>query len=511
VNGRLIEVHSPFADCAPDAQATACRALFARLKNPSYSRDEVALPQTTGWIDAWLAAPSAYAVAARSAKDVAAAVDFARAHNVRIVVKGGGHSYQGTSNAPDSLLVWTRDMDDVVLHDAFVPVRCERSHAPVPAVSVGAGAIWMHVYQAVSGQANRYVQGGGCATVGVAGLVQSGRFGSFSKKYGTAAGALLEAEIVTADGAIRVVNACSDADLFWAIRGGGGGTFGVVTRLTLRTRELPSYFGGAFAAIRASSDASFRELVDRFIAFYRARLFNAHWGEVVTFEPDNVLRVAMVFQGLTKQQAADAWKPFIDIVSSSPDRFAFTTPMTIAAVAADQFWNPAFLLQHAPSIIVADTRPGAASRDVFWRSDLRQAGQYIHGYASAWLPDSLLLQDNRERLSGAIFAATLPACSSSITASAARTGPPTASAGAREHARPSAQYASVACRSIAQSTTVSAVMLTMRRTVAEGVRMFTGFATPSRIGPSVTPAPARAPARGLLPPPALRRGRHGVN
>ena len=83
------------------------------------------------------------------------------------------------------------------------------------------------------------MQGGGCGTVGVAGLVSGGGFGSFSKNFGTAAAGLLEAEIVTADGAVRIVNACTNPDLFWALKGGGGGSFGVVTRLTLRTRELP--------------------------------------------------------------------------------------------------------------------------------------------------------------------------------------------------------------------------------------------------------------------------------
>ncbi len=52
-----------------------------------------------------------YAVAARNAADIAAAVNFARENHLRLVVKGGGHSYQGTSNAPDSLLIWTRHMD----------------------------------------------------------------------------------------------------------------------------------------------------------------------------------------------------------------------------------------------------------------------------------------------------------------------------------------------------------------------------------------------------------------
>ena len=201
----------------------------------------------------------------------------------------------------------------------------------------------MHVYDAVTTGHDRYVQGGGCATVGVAGLVQSGGFGSFSKNYGTAAAGLIEAEVVTADGVVRVVNACSEPDLFWALRGGGGGTFGIVTRVTLRTHALPEHFGGASATIRATSDASFRDLIGRFVAFYREHLFNPHWGEVVEFTGDNRLRVGMVFQGLTQQQAADAWAPFLALLRESPDRFVVAAPLVVTAIPARRFWDPAFL------------------------------------------------------------------------------------------------------------------------------------------------------------------------
>src|SRR5262249_28691490 len=98
------------------------------------------------------------------------------------------HSYLGTSNAPDSLLIWTRpNMQAIEVHDRFVPRGAAGLAGPEAAVSVGAGAIWMDAYNAVTTVAGRYVQGGGCTTVGVAGLVQGGGFGSFSKGFGTAA------------------------------------------------------------------------------------------------------------------------------------------------------------------------------------------------------------------------------------------------------------------------------------------------------------------------------------
>jgi len=71
------------------------------------------------------------------------------------------------------------------------------------------GVIWLHAYDAITAKAGRYVQGEGCTTVAVAGLIQSSGFGSFSKHYGTAASSLLEAEVVTAHGKIRIAKAAT--------------------------------------------------------------------------------------------------------------------------------------------------------------------------------------------------------------------------------------------------------------------------------------------------------------
>ncbi|HEX9525249.1 MAG TPA: FAD-binding protein, partial [Reyranella sp.] len=167
VAGRLVKVQSSLGVCQDTPNGTACRDVFKGLKNPYYIGDDLSLTQTTGWVDAWTSQPSVYAVAARRTQDVVAAVNFARDNNLRLVVKGGGHSYLGTSNAPDSLLIWTRAMNDIVRHDAFVAQGCAGQQAAQPAVSVGAGAIWMHTYNEVTTKGGRHVQGGGCGTVGV--------------------------------------------------------------------------------------------------------------------------------------------------------------------------------------------------------------------------------------------------------------------------------------------------------------------------------------------------------
>jgi FAD/FMN-containing dehydrogenase len=405
VGGRLVKVQSPLAACLEAPSSPSCAHLFKELKNPYFLGDEVGLTQALGWVDAWTSRPSAYAVAAQTSDDVVAAVNFARENNLRLVVKGGGHSYQGTSSAADSLLIWTRGMNSVALHDAFIGAGCEGQHTPEQAVTVEAGAIWGPVYDTVTTKGGRYVQGGGCLTVGVAGLIQSGGFGSFSKAYGMAAASLLEAEIVTADGALRIANACTNPDLFWAIKGGGGGSLGVVTRLTLRTHSLPEFFGVVFTTIKATSDAAFRRLIGQVVSFYSGNLLNPHWGEQIVFRPGNVLAIAMVFQGLDQQRAETIWRPFFDWLTASPHDFNIVEPPRVLAAPARYFWDPGFL-KKLPDLVLADDRPGAPEANVFWASNLGEAGQVLHGYQSVWLPASLLKADEQENLCDALFAAT---------------------------------------------------------------------------------------------------------
>ena len=406
VGGALVKVVSPFAGCRDDPRSATCDALFRSPANPWAIGDDVALTQTYGWVGAWTTSPSAYAVVARSAGDVAAAVDFARERRVRLVVKGGGHSYQGTSNAPDSLLVWTRRMNDVRLDDAFVPANCGGRVAPQRAVHCGAGAVWANVYDAVTTKGGGYVQGGGCTTVGVAGLVQSGGFGSFSKAFGTAAGSLLEAEVVTADGKVRVCNACTNGDLFWALKGGGGGNFAVVTRLTLKVHPLPETFGAVNITVRATSDAAYRKLVAIALDFCAGTLVGPHWGEQLRFLRNNALQVAMVFQGLTRGEAAAAWQPFFAAIDASPKEFDLEfSPLRIVSTDARSFWAPT-LFKRTFGFIKRDDRPGAPETNVFWPGDQAQAAQVLHGYESLWLPAALLQPSRRAELAEAIFAAT---------------------------------------------------------------------------------------------------------
>ena len=406
VGGNLIPIDFPMNSCMPAAESADCKTLFTSLKNPYYIGDNPGVTQTLGWVDAWVTKPSVYGVVARDARDIAAAVNFARENNLRLVVKGGSHSYQGTSNAPDSLLIWTRHMHDVSIHDDFVPQGCKSTQAPQRAVTVGSGTIWLQAYDAVTTKSGAYVQGGGCTTVGVAGLIQSGGFGSFSKHYGMAAAGLLEAEVVTADGKVRIANACTNSDLFWALKGGGGGTFGAVSKLTLRVRDLPELAGGADFTIKASSDDAYRRLIRHFVGFYREALFNDRWGEQAHFSPDNKLQISMVHLGLETEQSRRVWQPFLDWLAQSPAAYTVESEPDIGSMPFRHWWDVDWRKEHHHNVFRSDSRASASPTNVWWNGDAGQVGWVVWGFESLWMPASLLQDDSQEKLANALFAAS---------------------------------------------------------------------------------------------------------
>jgi FAD binding domain/Berberine and berberine like len=461
VGGNLIPVDFPLSLLKGDPDGIASKLLLSEnLRNPYYVGDQPGLTQTLGWVDAWATRPSVYAVAARNADDIAAAVNFARDNNLRLVIKGGGHSYQGTSNAPDSLLIWTRHMNDIVIHSEFVPQGCERTSQPQPAVTVGAGTIGMQAYTAVTTEGGKYVQGGGCTTVCLGGLIQSGGFGSYSKHYGTAAGSLIEAEVVTADGQIRVANACNNPDLFWALKGGGGGSFGVVSKMTLRVHELPEYFGVANFRIKAESDDAYRRLIREFVSFYKKSLFSDHWGEQAHVNPDNTFEIVMTSYGLDAEQAKAIWQPFLDWVADSSHRCSIEGRLTIGSIPARHWWDVQWWKEHWPEIAFPnpngklltglldgvlehvmpqplfdlDRRPGAGPNNAWWKGDGGQVSWFIWGFESLWMPESLLESDAQERLADALYSASRYASFELHFNKGLAGAPPDAIAGAKDTA-----------------------------------------------------------------------------
>jgi FAD/FMN-containing dehydrogenase len=161
-------------------------------------------------------------VRAASAGDVAAAFAFCRSHGVHPRPRSGGHSYVGASTGNGVLVIDVRPMHGV------------HYHAENHKVTVGAGAVLGDLHQSLD-RHGRTVPTGTCPTVGAAGLTLGGGIGTESRLYGLTADALTGGTLVSPSGHIHRFGRHTDADLFWGLRGGGGGNFGVVTSLTYAT------------------------------------------------------------------------------------------------------------------------------------------------------------------------------------------------------------------------------------------------------------------------------------
>ncbi len=404
VGGRLVRVRSHMEVCKSNPQGNACKKAVELAQNPFYLEEQPGATQTTGWLNAWKTSTSEYVISAETAADVAAGVNFAREHHLKLVIKGTGHDYLGRNTAPNSLLIWTHNMRKIDTTDNFVPSGCPADGKGSPAVTVGAGTRWLEAYKVVSVDKGRYVQGGGCTSVGVAGgFTQGGGFGSFSKKFGTGASGMLEVEVVTADGKIQTANACQNADLFWALRGGGGSTFGVVTKMTLMTHKLPNEFGLMQRNIVARDDIAFKELVEYFVGFYRDNLHNEHWGEQVKLK-DLTMKVEMISQGLTKEQAAVVWGPFDDWIAAKGDAYEFKS--TSFMIPARSLWNYDYMKEHHPELVTKDTRDGQPDFQYWWTSNQGEVSSYLNSYQGRYLPMSFFTKENAQQLVQMLFDAS---------------------------------------------------------------------------------------------------------
>lgn len=393
IQGKVIGVSSPKLIYQPHK--------WSKNKNlsPFFLEQQPGATQSSGWLNAWKSAISPHAVAVENTNDVVQTILFAKKHRLKLVIKGTGHDYLGRSNAQNSLLLWTHNMREVSLLKCFSPQGAPPGNPKVEAVSIQAGARWLEVYQLITSKHGRYVQGGGCTSVGAAGgFLQGGGFGSFSKKYGIAAANLLEAEIVTADGKILIANEYQNEDLFWALKGGGGGTFGIVTQVILKTHKLSKMFGVLKGKIRTHSSKTFENLIRSFINFYYAKLNNEHWGEQIRINHENSLDIFLVFQDLSKEEAEAIWKPFLDSIRKN----GYFSDVSFFTMPAKKMWDYYYLKNHFPDLILYDK---GEKGEFWWAGDSRQISMYWYTYQSRWIPIKLFEKSQSKKLAKMLFQA----------------------------------------------------------------------------------------------------------
>ncbi|KAH8194403.1 hypothetical protein TruAng_011436 [Truncatella angustata] len=184
----------------------------------------------------------AYVVNVSSVAQIQLALNFARDSNVRLVIKNTGHDYLGKSGGAGSLSVWTHHLKDI----EFLP-QYESASYSGSALKVGAGVTVREVYEAANSHGVTAL-GGICESVGFAGgYLAGGGHTPMSGLYGMAADQVLGFEVVTADGKFITTNELSNLDLFWALRGGGGSTFGIVTSAIVRVHPKVNIVTSTFS------------------------------------------------------------------------------------------------------------------------------------------------------------------------------------------------------------------------------------------------------------------------
>ncbi|MEL7020766.1 MAG: FAD-binding oxidoreductase [Bacteroidota bacterium] len=208
--------NDPFAPLRAQAAQLGFRIVFP--KDEDYDNKRQVVNQRFSYY------PCAIALCAKI-EDVAACVNFCRGHNIKIRIRSGGHQHEGMSAANEVLII------DLTLINT-IRYAPDGQHAWIPA-----GKALHDVYLALEGK-GKVIPGGVCDTVHVGGLVQGGGWGLLTRDKGFTCDNIVAAKMVLASGEIAEVSTEQHPDLFWAIRGGGGGNFGIITEYKFKLTDI---------------------------------------------------------------------------------------------------------------------------------------------------------------------------------------------------------------------------------------------------------------------------------
>ncbi|KAK3389275.1 hypothetical protein B0H63DRAFT_427652 [Podospora didyma] len=245
LGGALLKPLPPAAACytgTPSYNLTQCRYIVNNASSGSFFHDDP-VQILTQWTEGNTCLPAinatgtcsqggfpVYVVNATTVKHVQAAVNFARNNNIRLVIKNTGHDFGGRSVGAGSLSVWTHHLDSF----QYLPRYTQGNYTGM-AAQFGSGLQAWRVFNYMYDNGNITIVGPGLRSVGAnGGWFASGGHGNLASFYGLGADQALEIHVVTADGRFVVANADENEDLFYALRGGGGSTYGVVTSVIVK-------------------------------------------------------------------------------------------------------------------------------------------------------------------------------------------------------------------------------------------------------------------------------------
>ncbi|KAK4159965.1 6-hydroxy-D-nicotine oxidase [Cladorrhinum sp. PSN259] len=274
VGGRLVSAIPPGAVCydsfegIPTRDPAKCAQVASQWTNASWTADQATIPMTPLWSNntcppstasgppagcpntctiGWL---SQYAILATKADDIVAGVNFARTKNLRLIIRNTGHDFMGRSAGYGALVINTHRLNSIQLSNTCT--LCDNHTGGV--AKIGAGVMMKDIY-AQAWARNLDVLGGECPTVGIAGgFYGGGGQGPLSGYYGVGSDHAISFDVVLATGKKVIANSKTNSDLFWALKGGGMGTFAVVTSVTLKTYPVVPVTGMNFTITDSNPD-----------------------------------------------------------------------------------------------------------------------------------------------------------------------------------------------------------------------------------------------------------------
>jgi FAD/FMN-containing dehydrogenase len=268
------------------------------------------------------------AVNATLPEHVQATLQLVNTYNLRLVMKTTGHDYLGRSTAAGSLLLWLHYMKNMTLIGNFSLCTGENI---ANAIRLGAGVQWGDVYTWLAPY-NLVAIGGAASTVGsTGGFLQGGGHGPLTRWKGLAVDQVLEYDVIMADGQRQTVNACQNSDLFWALRGGGGGTFAVVLSVVLRTYPTPSLVAGVLA-MTTSNQTRYSSFIHNFVRLLPV-LADAGWAGYFYLVGSAFTALFIVPNGNASVNLNQITNNFTDLNISGPTLYPVPTFNDFFAVA----------------------------------------------------------------------------------------------------------------------------------------------------------------------------------
>jgi hypothetical protein len=254
-----------------------------------------------------------YVMNATEPKHVQLAVNFARNTGVRLIIKNTGHDFLGKSGGKDALSIWTHWMKDIEYIEKYDDSNLGYSG---PAFKSGVGVQAFEIYKAAH-EKGRVVVGGEGETVGVmGGYILGGGHSPLTGLYGTGADNVLSFEVVTAAGEFVVANSTSNTDLFWALRGGGGSTFGVATSVTVKAHPDLEVTASRFSFSSAKTGnetfwAAIRSYMDSWVANADAGTYT-YWTLIPTNGTFSFAFSPFLAPGKSKDEATALLQPWFN-------------------------------------------------------------------------------------------------------------------------------------------------------------------------------------------------------